>query len=186
VNVRPLGEGDASALQAFFEAVPAADRTFFKEDIDVPDLAERWVRDERCVRMLGIGEEGSILAFGALVPGVQRTSHVADLRLVIAGRARGRGLGTALAQRMLLEAVRHGFLKVTVEVAAERTGPIEMFLALGFQAEALLRDQLRDPDGALHDLVILAHSVRENWSAMLTAGLDEAGPVAPGGPSGLG
>ena len=172
MNVRPLAPGDAPALQAFFAAVPAGDRTFFKEDIDDPDLAARWVRDDRCARMLGVHEDGTIIGFAALVPGVQRTGHVADLRLVIAAQARGRGLGTALAQRMLLEAFRHGFRKVTVEVAAERRGPIEMFLALGFQAEALLRDQLRDPDGALHDLMILAHSVEENWSAMLTAGMD--------------
>ena len=45
---------------------------------------------------------------------------------------------------------------------------------MGFQPEALLRDHLRDPDGRLHDLVMLAHGVDEQWSAMLAVGLDDA------------
>lgn len=173
-DVRELTPGDADALRRFFADVPAEDRTFFKEDVTDPALAQRWVDDQRSVRRLAVDEDGVVVAFAALSPGVERTAHVADLRLVVGARARGRGLGRALAQRMLLEAVEHGFRKVTVDIAADQPGPIAMFRALGFQPEALLRDHLCDADGELRDVVVLAHGVDEHWSGMLTAGIDEA------------
>jgi hypothetical protein len=37
-----------------------------------------------------------------------------------------------------------------------------------------LRDHLYGRDGEIHDIIILAHGVDENWSAMLSGGLDEA------------
>ncbi len=49
-----------------------------------------------------------------------------------------------------------------------------MFGELGFQPEALLRDHLCDPDGELHDIVVLAHAVDDQWAGMLSAGFDEA------------
>ena len=52
--------------------------------------------------------------------------------------------------------------------------------ALGFRAEGLLRDHVRDRDGNLRDLVLLSHPVADQWSAMETAGIDDA-LRAPGG-----
>ena len=49
-----------------------------------------------------------------------------------------------------------------------------MFSGLGFQAEGLLRDHVRDRDGELRDLILLSHSVADAWSAMETAGIDDA------------
>jgi len=171
VQIRALGPDDADALHEFFAGVPVEDRTFFKEDVADPAVAQGWVADRRSVRRLALDPDGTIVAFAALSPGVQRTSHVADLRLVVSGRARGRGLGLAVAREMLLAAVGHGYKKVTVDIAADRTGPIAMFQALGFVPEALLRDQLCDPNGDLHDLVVLAHRVDDTWASMVTSGI---------------
>jgi ribosomal protein S18 acetylase RimI-like enzyme len=173
VNIREMGPDDVGAFDAFLAEVPGDDRTFFKEDVDAPGLAARWAGEERCARVLAVDDE-RVVAFAALVPGVARASHVADLRLVVAASARRQGVGVAVARHMLLAAVQQGFAKVTVEVAVESEGAIAMFQGLGFVPEALLRDQLRDPDGALHDLVLLAHPVQETWAAMLTGGIDDA------------
>jgi ribosomal protein S18 acetylase RimI-like enzyme len=75
---------------------------------------------------------------------------------------------------MLVEALRRGLRKVSVEVAAKRSAVIEMFRRLGFEPEALLRDQLCDASGELQDIVVLSHFVDENRSTMLTAGTDVA------------
>jgi hypothetical protein len=61
-----------------------------------------------------------------------------------------------------------------VEVVADQDGAVAMFSSLGFQAEGLLRDHVRDRDGQLRDLVLLAHPVEDQWSAMATAGIDDA------------
>jgi ribosomal protein S18 acetylase RimI-like enzyme len=174
IDVREMRPEDAQALRRFFVDVPGDDRTFFKEDIsDAQAVADRWIADHRSIRRVSV-DDGAVVAFAALSPGVERISHVADLRLVVARGARGRGLGRAVARHMLLEAVEQGFKKVTVDIATENEGAIRMFQELGFQPEALLRDHLCDPSGELHDLVVLAHVVDEQWSGMLTAGIDEA------------
>ena len=76
---------------------------------------------------------------------------------------------------MLIEALERGITKVTVMIAADNERAIEMFRKMGFEAEALLRDQLRDPkDGSLRDTVLLAHLADDTWSTMLTGGFEEA------------
>jgi ribosomal protein S18 acetylase RimI-like enzyme len=172
-QIRELEPGDAEALRAFLAAVPADDRSFFKEDVTDPAVADAWIADPRSERLVAVDDAGTILAFAALSPGVARTSHVADLRVVVAAPARGRGIGPALARRLLLAAVERGLRKVTVDVAATQTGGIEMFRRLGFEPEALLRDHLCDGRGELQDVVVLAHLVDETWAGMLTAGLED-------------
>jgi pimeloyl-ACP methyl ester carboxylesterase/ribosomal protein S18 acetylase RimI-like enzyme len=139
-TVRELATGDVGALQQFFAAVPAEDRTFFKVDVTDPAIAQEWVRGDRSLRRLVTGGDGAILAVGALQPRVGRSSHVAELVIVVAARARRLGLGTMLARQLLIAALDNGARKVIVEVAADNVGPIELFRGLGFEPEALLRD----------------------------------------------
>ena len=64
---------------------------------------------------------------------------------------------------------------MTVMIAADNVGAIDMFRDLGFDGEALLRDHLRSPaDGTLRDVVMLAHLVEETWSSMRAGGFEEA------------
>ena len=83
---------------------------------------------------------------------------------------------TSGTTRELPDAVRHRHRAVvTVMIAADNEGAVDMFRKLGFEAEALLRDQLRNPnDGTLRDTVILAHLVEDNWSSMLSGGFEGA------------
>ena len=52
-----------------------------------------------------------------------------------------------------------------------------MFTKLGFEAEGLFKDHVRDQAGELHDLLVLAHFVDDLWSTMATAGIDDASPT---------
>ncbi len=173
-QVRPLGDDDQDALHRFLSEVPADDRSFFKEDVTDPAVAERWRRDTRSARVVCVDNGGEIVGFAALTPGFARTSHVGDLRVIVAARARGQGLGRDLTRRMLVQAVEQGLRKITLDVAATQVPVIEMFRRLGFEPEALLRDQLCDGSGALQDVVVLAHAVDDTWSGMLSAGTDTA------------
>jgi L-amino acid N-acyltransferase YncA len=169
-----LTSEDADAVLEFFFDLTAEDRTFFWDDLTQPSVVERWVGDPRR-NATAVVEDDRVVAFAALVPQTEWSSHVAELVLVVAGNARRRGHGRTLAQAMLLGALRRNFTKVTVQVAADRPGAIAMFQGIGFQAEALLRDHLREPDtGQLRDLVILSHLVEETYAHLLAAGLEEA------------
>jgi ribosomal protein S18 acetylase RimI-like enzyme len=175
LNARELTADDAPALKAFFGALPAEDRTFFFEDVTDPAVAEAWASDERRLRRGAVDDDGKIVAFAALQPGVDWSSHVAEVVLVVAPAARRQGIGRTLARGILVEALEHDFKKVTVAIAADNDGAIQMFQTIGFEGEALLRDQLRSPeDGELRDMVILAHMVDDNWATMLSGGFDEA------------
>lgn len=174
-QVRELSREDVPAVRDFFAKMPAEDRTFFYQDVDDPAVIEAWSADERRVRRCATDDEGRLLALAALQPGVDWTSHVAELVLLVSPEARGQHLGRTLARAMLVEAVQRGFLKVTVMIAADNTRAIDMFTKLGFDGEALLRDQLRNPvDGSLRDAVVLAHLVHETWSSMSSAGFEDA------------
>jgi ribosomal protein S18 acetylase RimI-like enzyme len=174
-KLRELTGEDAPALREFFTSMPAEDRTFFYQDVRDPAVADGWAGDERRLRRAAVDDEGRIVAFAALQPGVDWSSHVADVVLVVAPDARRMGLGQTLARAMLIEAVEHDFKKVQVMIPADNTGAIQMFQKLGFQGEALLRDQLCSPeDQTLRDVVMLAHLVDDTWSTMLTGGFEEA------------
>ncbi|MGQ0631035.1 MAG: GNAT family N-acetyltransferase [Sporichthyaceae bacterium] len=169
---REATEADSAAVSTFFATLTDQDRTFFWDDITDPAVAARWLGDSRRHPMVAVDDAG-VAAFAALVPMTEWSSHVAELVLVVARRARRAGHGRALAQAMLLGALAQGFTKVTVQVAADQPGPIAMFTSIGFQGEALLRDHLRDPEtGQLRDLVLLSHMVEETYATMLAAGMD--------------
>lgn len=174
MQLRDVVPDDTDDVRAFFAALTPEARTFFWADITDPIVAAAWAGDERRAPMVVV-DDGRIVAFGALVPLSEWSSHVAELVLVVASDARRQGRGRALANAMLLAALERGFTKVTVQVAADQSGAMAMFQAIGFQAEALLRDHLRTPGtGQKRDLVILAHHVEETYSHMLAAGLGEA------------
>jgi L-amino acid N-acyltransferase YncA len=169
-----LTADDADAVLEFFFELSGEEKTFFWDDLTDPSVVARWVGDPRRSAMC-IVDDGRIAAFAALVPQTEWSSHVAELVLVVASHARRRGHGRKLAQAMLIGALRREFTKVTVQVSADQPGAIAMFQGIGFQAEALLRDHLRDPEtGQLRDLVILSHLVEETYAHMLAAGLDQA------------
>jgi hypothetical protein len=145
MEIRAPGPDDLDALLRFFAEVPEDERTFFKEEVLDRDTVARWLADRRGVRGLAC-EGGEIAGYVAVVPLPGWSDHVGEVRLVVA----------------------------PVEVVAEQDGAVAMFQALGFGAEGLLREHVRDRTGAVHDLVLLAHQVDEQWSSMLTAGIDEA------------
>jgi ribosomal protein S18 acetylase RimI-like enzyme len=114
------------------------------------------------------------VGYVAVVPLAGWSDHVGEVRLVVDPARRERGLGRALARWALLQALDCELSKLFVEVVAEQDGAVAMFGALGFHAEGLLRDHVRVRNGELRDLVLLAHPVDDQRSAMETVGIDDA------------
>ena len=73
----------------------------------------------------------------------------------LAAEHRGHGLGRLLAQRAVVEAVQIGVTKLVVDVVAEQAATVSMFSKLGFEAEALFKDHVKDQHGETHDLLVL-------------------------------
>ncbi len=173
-EIRPLDEGCRAALEAFFQRVPEGDRTSFAEDVLAPGIVEEWLADERARRSVAVDDDGGVLGYVAVLPLVGWSSHVGSLRVVVDPAARGQGVGRDLARHGLLTSLEMGLTKTVVEVVADAVPAIGMFEGIGFEPEALLRDHVRDKNGALRDLVVLAHLVDGTWSGMATVGIEEA------------
>jgi L-amino acid N-acyltransferase YncA len=174
MSVRPLERDDFDRLRAFFARIPESDRTFFKDDVLDPAVVAGWLHDQRGRRLVAVdASDGTIIGYAAVRPGFGWSSHVGELRLVVDPSRRRGGVGKTLARAGLVTAIEMGLAKVVVDVIADHEGTIGLFSSLGFQAEALLRDHVRDREGLVHDLIIMGHLVEDTWSAMATAGLED-------------
>ena len=173
MDVRPLSPELAAPLEEFFQRVPESDHNSFAEDVLRPGVVPGWLEQQGTYRACAV-QNDRVVGYLALLPLVGWSAHVGSLRVVVDPAARGKGVGRALARAGLLASLRLGLTKTVVEVVVDAVPAIGMFEALGFEPEALLRDHVRDKTGQLHDLVVLAHQVEGTWSAMATAGLEEA------------
>ena len=169
MEIRRIEPGDRAALERFLDDIPDADRTFLKEDVADPDVVAAWVLpgDARSIAVDG----GDVVGYVAVMPLHGWSSHVGEVRIVVDPDHRGRGVGQALARHAVLEALELGVAKLVVEVIADQEALIGMFVALGFEPEALLIDHVRDRSGELRDLLVLAHSVADQWASMAAAGI---------------
>jgi L-amino acid N-acyltransferase YncA len=174
VEVVALGPEHCDALLRFFQGLPEGDLTFIREDVTDPATVRAWTSGEARGRRWVALEDGEVAGYDAVVPLSGWSDHVGEVRLVVSSARRGAGLGRALARHALVSAVEAGVTKLVVEVVAEQGAALALFTALGFSGEALLRDQIRDREGQLRDLMVLAHHVGETWSGMSTVGMDDA------------
>src|SRR3954453_330490 len=174
MQIREPSEADLDALMAFFERVPESERTFFKEPVLDRAAVEGWLTGERGRRGLAFADDGRVVGYVAVIRLTGWSDHVGEVRLVVDPGERAQGLGRALARWALLQALDCGLGKLTVQVVAEREGAVAMFGSIGFQAEGLLRDHVRDHDMTLRAFILMSHSVEDAWSSMETAGIDDA------------
>jgi ribosomal protein S18 acetylase RimI-like enzyme len=171
MEIRRLEARDRSAVERFLERVPEGDRTFFKENVDDPDVIAAWARPDAARAVAVEGED--VIGYVAVVQQQGWSSHVGEVRVIVDPEHRGRGIGRALARHAVQESLELGLTKMVVEVIADQDATIGMFRSYGFDPEALLKDHVRDQSGELRDLMILAHSVEESAAALAAAGISD-------------
>ena len=118
---------------------------------------------------------GTVVGCGTLVRDRHSWSqHVGEIRMVVSQDVRGQGVGRALSQETFALALGAGLEKLSVQMTVDQRGAITLFESLGFKAEALLRDHVRDVDGKTHDIVVLGHNVAQVRAQMEAYGLPGA------------
>jgi GNAT superfamily N-acetyltransferase len=176
VSIRPLAAGDEDALLAFFGDIPEHERFFLKDDVTSPDLIRGWIADAerpdpepgptartagRAFVLIALND-GRIVGEAALVRrrGKAR-SHLADVRVVVAQDVRHHGLGTALISELCDVARDTGLSGVLFEAVEEaQAEALAAAEALGFTRLGRVYGGAIDPEGRLHDVVLLAMPVR--------------------------
>jgi ribosomal protein S18 acetylase RimI-like enzyme len=175
-EVVELSDAHCDALLRFFAGLPEGDRTFIREEVTDPGVVRGWAAGGTpgVRRWVALDGDAAVTGYVAVLRLPGWSDHVGEVRLVVAPGSRGTGLGRTLARHALTGAIEGGATKLVVEVVAEQGAALALFTDLGFTGEALLVDHIRDRDGQLRDLLVLAHHVRDTWAGMDAVGLGDA------------
>lgn len=178
VELRLMGPEDRDEVLAFAGALAPHDLLFLRRDITQPRVIDAWLRSIRSGAITSVLArlEGEVVGCLALVRDpLSWSPHLAELRVLLSDRARGRGLGVLLAQEGLVLGLRSGAEKLYAQMTVDQQAAIAIFEGLGFAPEALLRDHVKDREGRTHDVVLLGHHVARMASRLQAYGVDEAG-----------
>jgi RimJ/RimL family protein N-acetyltransferase len=79
-----------------------------------------------------------------------------------------------LTEAIFAQALERGIEKMVAQMTIDQQGAIATFEELGFKPEALLRDHVKDRNGAKHDLLVYSHDVAAFRSQLDAYGVGEA------------
>jgi RimJ/RimL family protein N-acetyltransferase len=162
LELRFMRAGDEAAVSAFARELPAHDLLFLPRDITHPKVLAAWVHElERGALTTLLALRGQDVVGCATIARdpLSWSPHVAELRVVVAPSERGKGLGRVLSTGAGELAVQSGVEKLVAHMTPDQIGAVTVFETMGFRAEALLRDHVRDAEGSKHDLVIFSLDV---------------------------
>ncbi|MGB3708144.1 N-acetyltransferase family protein [Gordonia sp. (in: high G+C Gram-positive bacteria)] len=172
VEIRTITADDVGRLGAMFARLSDLDLTLIRENVhDIEHVAALATGSD--LRWVAVNGD-QVVGWAAVnrLPGW--SDHVGELRIVVDPAARGGGTGRDLAKQALRSGFGAGLGKVVIELTTDQEPIIEMFSRLGFTGEALLRDHIRDRDGELRDLIVLAHHSREGLDTLGAIGVVDA------------
>jgi RimJ/RimL family protein N-acetyltransferase len=174
-----MRRADEAAVLAFAKALPTHDLLFLPRNISQPKVLSAWINEiERGDIVSLLARRGSaVVGCGTLVRDSHSWSpHVGEIRMVVSLDVRGQGVGRALSQETFALALSFGLEKLSVQMTVDQRAAIALFESLGFKAEALLRDHVRDASQK-HDIVVLGHNVAQVRAQLEAYGLP--GAVTP-------
>jgi RimJ/RimL family protein N-acetyltransferase len=181
--LRLLTCDDEQAVLAFAQKLAMHDLLFLRRDISNPRVVAAWMnatRDGSIVTIAAFrqregGGDGDVLGCATIVRDeLGWSSHVCELRVLIAPELRGQRVGQRLTPECFALALEMGLEKMVAQMTVDQRGAIAVFEGLGFRAEALLRNHVKDQDGNTHHLVVLSHDVARFAEQMEAYGLNEA------------
>ncbi|MCF2522890.1 GNAT family N-acetyltransferase [Bradyrhizobium sp. G127] len=177
IEFRHMMAADEAAVLAFAQKLPVHDLLFIPRNISEPKVLSAWIKEiERGGMTSLLAWKGStVVGCGTIVRDLLSWSpHVGEIRMVVSKDVRGLGVGRALSQETFALALGAGLEKIVVQMTVDQTGAIALFESLGFRAEALLHDQVRDVAGKTHDIVVLGHNVSKVRAQLEAYGVPDA------------
>jgi len=173
-----MSRADEAAVLDFAQKLPTHDLLFLPRNISQPKVLSAWINEiERgdITSLLAV-KDGKVVGCGTLVRDAHSWSpHVGEIRMVVSLDVRGKGVGRALSQETFALALgAAGLEKLTVQMTVDQQAAIALFESLGFRAEALLRQHVRDVSGRKHDIVVLGHNIAQVRAQLEAYGISEA------------
>ena len=178
VTLRLMDKGDRDGMLAFARGLPEHDLLFLRRDITQPAQVEAWLQRVAVgatTSLLAINADDDICGYATVDRNdLAWSQHVAELRVLVGPELRGMGMGRLLTEEAFRLALGMGVDKIIGQMTVDQHQAIAVFRSLGFQPEALLRDHVKDREGAKHDLVILSHDVAAPQRTQAAVGVIDA------------
>lgn len=131
--IREMQPEDANAvLNIFLEGIQGGNATFDKE----PPAWEVWdVKFLKNCRWVLENADGNTVGWAALQPVSPRDCYkgVAEVSIYLTGSVQGKGLGTMLLKKLILDSEEHGFWTLEAGIFPENKASIAVHKKLGFR-----------------------------------------------------
>lgn len=153
IVVRAMQHENWRVVQAIYrEGIVTGHATF---ETDVPEW-EEWNADHLQDCRLVATIEHHVVGWAALSPVSRRRvySGVAEVSIYVAASARGRGVGKALLQTLVVESERVGIWTLQAGIFPENTASILLHRACGFR-EVGYRERIGQMNGVWRDAVLM-------------------------------
>ena len=162
VTFRLLRSEDKDLFKKFIRSLPQEDNFYLLVDVQKDRAMDEWMKgieSGQTVSVIAI-ENDQIVGYCNLhtneIPWIR---HVGEIRMSVSPAGRGRGLGKTLANEVFTIARARGLQKIWARMAGSQRAAQKVFESLGFHAEALLADFVKDASGRTEDLVIMSYDV---------------------------
>ena len=160
---RRLSSEHAEQMVQFARTLPEDDLLFLERDITRRSEVDQWIGEIALGNLVTIlaCRGDAIIGYATYDRGSARwTRHVAELRVVVAESARGIGIGRLLLELVFEMALQQGTTKLIARMTPNQAGAQSLFRRLGFEEEAVLKDNAVDATGQTHDLLVLSYHTR--------------------------
>jgi L-amino acid N-acyltransferase YncA len=164
MKIRPAAEADHDAIwNIFHEVVAAGDTYALDPNISREDALAYWFAPDTHTY---VAEQPAIGVVGTYILRPNQSgggSHVANAGFMVSARARGQGIGRAMAEHCLSEAHHLGFRAMQFNyVIAANTAAIRLWQDLGFEIVGTLPSAFRHPDKGYVDVYVMYRSLLEH------------------------
>ena len=156
MTIRPATPDDADAIWAIFhEVVSTGDTYAYAPDTPRDEALRRWVEVPRATYVAVV--EAEVVGTYYLKPNQPGLgAHVCNAGYMVAGRARGRGLGRAMCTHSLSEARRLGYRAMQYNlVVATNEGAVRLWERMGFEVVGRLPEAFHHPERGFVDALVM-------------------------------
>ncbi|MBP7173574.1 MAG: N-acetyltransferase [Cloacibacterium sp.] len=148
-----LPEDGMRVLEIFREGIEGGNATFDKE---VPAWEVWDTKFFKICRFVLEDESGVVQGWAALQPISARDCYkgVAEVSIYLANGVQGKGLGSVLLQKLVMESEEHGFWTLQSGIFPENNASIRVHRKLGFRIIGK-REKIAEMNGVWRDVVLM-------------------------------
>ena len=162
MEIRDVVDSDWAAVWGFMQQILAAGDTYCWPTDTSEEAARAWWMDKPGGRVLVAVDGRAVVGTAELHPNQPAAgSHVANAGFMVSTTAAGRGVGRALANRVLEVAVEDGYTAMQFNAVVETNAPaIRLWESLGFTILGTVPEAFRHPNRGLVGLHIMHKFLR--------------------------